>query len=118
MVYQTLKTGFASVDRDLEDAARSMGAGEMQVLRWVTVPLMFRSLTAAFILGFARGLGEFGATLMVAGNIPGHTRTVPTAIFYAVDTGNTALAWGWAATIVFISFLLLWLVRLREPDSS
>ncbi|WP_274651425.1 molybdate ABC transporter permease subunit [Paenibacillus humicola] len=107
LVYQTMKTGFASVDRNLEDAARSIGAGEWQVFRHVTLPLTYRPLLTAYILGFARGLGEFGATLMIAGNIPGKTQTIPTAIYIAVDAGNTTMAWAWTGSIIVISFLLL-----------
>ena len=67
LVYQTMKNGFASVDRDLEDAGRSAGASEWQVFRHITLPLCYRSCLTAFILGFARSLGEFGATLMKIG---------------------------------------------------
>ncbi|WP_254777603.1 molybdate ABC transporter permease subunit [Paenibacillus naphthalenovorans] len=107
LVYQTMKTGYASVDRDLEDAGRSIGASEWQVFRYITLPLTFRSLVTAYILGFARGLGEFGATLMIAGNIPGKTQTIPTAIYVAVDAGNTAMAWAWTGAIILISFIML-----------
>ncbi|WP_438447665.1 molybdate ABC transporter permease subunit [Gorillibacterium sp. sgz5001074] len=107
LVYQTLKTGFASVDKELEDSARSLGASELQVFLHITLPLSWRSLIAAFVLGFARGLGEFGATLMVAGNIPGRTQTIPTAIYFAVDAGRMNLAWAWTAATILISFGLL-----------
>ncbi|WP_138751302.1 molybdate ABC transporter permease subunit [Paenibacillus sinopodophylli] len=114
LVYQTMKVGFASVDRNLEDAGRSMGASEWAVFRYITLPLAFRSLTTAYILGFARGLGEFGATLMIAGNIPGRTQTIPTAIYVAVDSGNASMAWAWTIAIVVISFALLFISRSRS----
>lgn len=107
LVYQTMKVGFASVDRDLEDAGRSIGANEWQVFRYITLPLTFRSLISAYILGFARSLGEFGATLMIAGNIPGKTQTIPTAIYVAVDAGNAPMAWAWTGSMIVISFLML-----------
>ncbi|NHN31038.1 molybdate ABC transporter permease subunit [Paenibacillus agricola] len=107
LIYQTMKVGFAMVDRSLEEASRSMGASEWQVFIYITLPLAQRSLITAYILGFARGLGEFGATLMIAGNIPGKTQTIPTAIYVAVDAGNTTLAWAWTGAIILISFLLL-----------
>ncbi len=114
LVYQTVKTGFAGVDKDLQDAARSMGANERQVLRFVTIPLALRSLVSAYILGFARSLGEFGATLMVAGNIPGKkTQTVPTAIYIAVESGNMALAGYSAMSIIVISFAMLLLANRK-----
>ncbi|OBR67629.1 molybdenum ABC transporter permease subunit [Paenibacillus oryzae] len=111
LVYQTMKTGFLSIDRDLEDAGRSIGANEWQVLRYITLPLAFRSLVTAYILGFARSLGEFGATLMIAGNIPGKTQTLPTAIYVAVDSGNMEIAWLWTGAIIIISFVLLLVSR-------
>ncbi|MBD0383400.1 molybdate ABC transporter permease subunit [Paenibacillus sedimenti] len=114
LVYQTMKTGFASVSRDLEDAARSMGANEWQVLRLITLPLAWRSVLTAYVLGFARGLGEFGATLMIAGNIPHQTQTLPTAIYIAVEAGNQTLAWCWTVSIVMISFILLFIVSPKK----
>lgn len=114
LVYQTMKVGFASVDRDLEDAGRSIGASEWQVFRYITLPLTFRSLVSAYILGFARSLGEFGATLMIAGNIPGKTQTIPTAIYVAVDAGNTTMAWAWTGSIIVISFVLLLLTGRKS----
>ncbi|MEF3305444.1 molybdate ABC transporter permease subunit [Paenibacillus sp. GYB003] len=117
LAYQTMKVGFASVDRDLQDAARSMGATEWQLLTHVLLPLARRSLATAYVLGFARGLGEFGATLMIAGNIPGKTQTVPTAIYVAVDSGRMAAAWWWAGSVIVVSYLLLLLVPRNDSDS-
>ena len=116
LVYQTMKTGFSSVNKDLEDAGRSTGANEWQVLRYITLPLAWRSVTAAYILGFARGLGEFGATLMIAGNIPHKTQTLPTAIYMAVESGDQTLAWCWTAAITLISFGLLLFVNRKIKD--
>lgn len=107
LVYQTMKVGFLSVDRHLEDAARSAGGSELQVLRFITLPLAKRSLMTAYLLGFARSIGEFGATLMIAGNIPGRTQTVPTAIYIAVETGETGMAWAWTIAIIAFSFVML-----------
>ncbi|TVY02331.1 molybdate ABC transporter permease subunit [Cohnella terricola] len=107
LVFQTMKVGFASVDRQLEEAGRSAGATEWQVFRYIALPLAYPSLITAYILGFARGLGEFGATLMIAGNIPGRTQTIPTAIYVAVDAGHTGMAWAWTIAMIGISFLML-----------
>ncbi|WP_193726829.1 molybdate ABC transporter permease subunit [Paenibacillus guangzhouensis] len=117
LVYQTMKTGFRGIDYQLVDAARSIGASEWQVFRYITLPLAFPSLITAYILSFARSLGEFGATLMIAGNIPGKTQTVPTAIFVAVDSGNMTMAWLWTISMVVISFLLLLLTGRRRTSS-
>ncbi|GGA27281.1 molybdate ABC transporter permease subunit [Paenibacillus physcomitrellae] len=115
LVYQTMKTGFRSINRSLEDAARSIGASEWQLFRYVSLPLVFQSLLSAYILGFARALGEFGATLMIAGNIPGRTQTVPTAIYVAVDSGNMSMAWVWTGTVIVISFLMLLFTGRKAP---
>ncbi|WP_142505928.1 molybdate ABC transporter permease subunit [Melghirimyces algeriensis] len=107
LVYQTVKTGLENVDQELLEAGRVLGAREWQLAWKVTLPLSWRSLLAGYTLGFARGLGEFGATLMVAGNIPGKTQTVPTAIYLAVDMGRWNLAGAWVLVVVWISFCLL-----------
>lgn len=107
LAYQAAKTGFASIDRDLLEAGRSLGASEWRLLWLVEIPLAYRSLMTAFVLGFARALGEFGATLMIAGNIPGRTQTLPTAIYMAVESGDMNSAWLWAGLMILISFALL-----------
>ncbi|GAA0384233.1 molybdate ABC transporter permease subunit [Paenibacillus motobuensis] len=107
LAYQAAKAGFASIDRDLLEAGRSLGASEWRLLWLVEIPLAYRSLMTAFILGFARALGEFGATLMIAGNIPGRTQTLPTAIYMAVESGDMNSAWLWAGLMILISFALL-----------
>jgi molybdate transport system permease protein len=114
LVYQTMKAGFSSQNADIADAARSSGASEWQVLRFITLPLASRSIITAYILGFARGLGEFGATLMIAGNIPGETQTLPTAIYTAVESGRMAQAWWWTATVIALSFVMMYMARARK----
>jgi molybdate transport system permease protein len=115
LVYQTVKTGLSAIDQEVIDAARSEGAGERQLLRHIMLPLLRNSLAAAYLLGFARGLGEFGATLMIAGNIPHRTQTMPTAIYLAVETGNTGMAWAWTLAIVAVSFAMMLAVdKLRH----
>ncbi|MEK3885561.1 molybdate ABC transporter permease subunit [Paenibacillus sp. PL2-23] len=107
LVYQTMKVAFDGVDRELEESARSAGASEWAVFRYIALPLVLRAVMTAYILGFARSLGEFGATLMIAGNIPGRTQTIPTAIYVAVDAGSMDMAWAWTIGMVVISFVLL-----------
>ncbi|MFC5650717.1 molybdate ABC transporter permease subunit [Paenibacillus solisilvae] len=111
LAYRAMRAGFEGVERELEDSARAMGASEWQVFRHISIPLSVRSLTAGYILGFARGLGEFGATLMIAGNIPGKTQTIPTAIYVAIDGGSMQLAWALSGTMVVFSFLMLLLAN-------
>lgn len=107
LMYQSSKTGFEAIDVDIEGAARVDGASEFKLFLFVSIPLALKSLVAGGILSVARALGEFGATLMFAGNIPGKTQTTPTAIYMAIDTGNMQMAWLWVACIVGISFIML-----------
>jgi molybdate transport system permease protein len=86
------RAAFESVDRNYERAARNLGASNWRVFWRVTLPLARRSILAAAILAFARSLGDFGITIMIAGNIPGRTQTVAVAIYDAVESGNGALA--------------------------
>jgi molybdate transport system permease protein len=86
------QAAFEAVDRNLENAARTLGRSEPSIFLTVSLPLAWRGILAGTALAFARALGEFGATLMVAGNIPGQTQTMPIAIYDAVQSGNTALA--------------------------
>ena len=92
LLVRAAQAAFEGVDRSLENAARTLGRGELAVFLTVTVPLAWRGILAGTALAFARALGEFGATLMVAGNIPGRTQTMPIAIYDAVQAGNTPLA--------------------------
>ncbi len=108
LMFQTAKQSFLSVDQDITSAARIDGASEWKVFWKVEVPLTLRQLAAGVILSFTRGFGEFGATMMFAGNIPGKTQTVPVAIYVAYETGDTQKLWLWVAVSVFISFLFLW----------
>lgn len=111
LMYNSAKVGFESIDVDIENAARVDGAGKWKLFLFVSIPLAFKSIISGGILSFARGLGEFGATLMFAGNIPGKTQTTSLAIYLAIDTGNMQLAWSWVACMIGISFIMLFLVH-------
>lgn len=91
LLVRAAQAAFEGVDRSLENAARTLGRSERGVFLTVTLPLAWRGILAGTALAFTRALGEFGATLMVAGNIPGQTQTMPIAIYDAVQTGNTLL---------------------------
>ncbi|MDQ0976381.1 molybdate transport system permease protein [Neobacillus niacini] len=107
LMYQSVKLGFQSVDKDIEDAAGVDGGSRMKVFLFVSLPLTLPSIISGLIMSFARALGEFGATLMFAGNIPGKTQTAPTAIYVAMESGNMSLAWAFVLSMVIISFLML-----------
>lgn len=114
LMYQSAKAGFQGINLDIEDAARVDGASEWKILLFISIPLASKSLITGSILSFARALGEFGATLMFAGNIPGVTQTIPTAIYIAIDSGNIKMAWLWAISVVMISFIMLLTIRVKE----
>ncbi|MBI2875564.1 MAG: molybdate ABC transporter permease subunit [Candidatus Tectomicrobia bacterium] len=92
LLVRSAQAAFEAVDPDLEDAARTLARSEIAIFLTVTIPLAWRGILAGVILAFARAMGEFGATLMVAGNIPGQTQTLPIAIYDAVQAGDMALA--------------------------
>lgn len=116
LMYQSAKAGFLDIDTTIEEAARVDGANEWNVFTAVSIPLASRSIISGGILSFSRGLGEFGATLMFAGNIPGKTQTIPTAIYLAIDSGNTKMAWLWVISIMFISFMMLFSIQFKQRD--
>ncbi|MEO8628163.1 MAG: molybdate ABC transporter permease subunit [Betaproteobacteria bacterium] len=92
LIYKSARAAFEGVDRHLENAARTLGASELRVFVRVTVPLAWRGILAGTMLAFARAMGEFGATLMVAGNIAGKTQTLSLAVYDAVQAGQDDLA--------------------------
>jgi len=118
LMYQSSKSGFQAINTDIEDAARIDGASEWRIFLFISIPLASKALISGSILSFARALGEFGATLMFAGNIPGETQTIPTAIYIAIDSGNMKMAWMWVISIVIISFFMLLVVRIKNENSK
>lgn len=88
LIYKSARASLEQVDRRLEDAARTLGASEWRVFVSVSLPLAWKGIFAGIMLAFARGMGEFGATLMIAGNIPGKTQTLALAIYDAFQAGN------------------------------
>lgn len=114
LMYQSAKAGFQSIDKDIEDAGRVDGGNEGKVFFYITLPLSLRFIMTGFILSFARAMGEFGATLMFAGNIPGKTQTIPTAVYIAFESGNTRTAWLWVAMMIAISFIMLLIIQVLK----
>jgi molybdate transport system permease protein len=108
LVVRTARVAFAEVDPRLEAMARTLGLGRLRTFFEVTVPLARRGLGAAAVLGFARALGEFGATIMVAGNIPGKTQTLALAIFSAFEVGRDDDALTLVGITVVLAFAALW----------
>jgi molybdate transport system permease protein len=104
LLVRAARTAFEEVDVKFEQLARTLGAGEWRVFFTITLPLARRGVLAGTLLAFARALGEFGATIMVAGNIPGRTTTLPVAIYQAVENGEDAHAWTLAGVSAVIAF--------------
>jgi molybdate transport system permease protein len=110
MFRATLGT-FEQIDSLLLDAARVEGASEIAIFYYISLPLAFRGILAGIILSFTRVLGEFGATLMVAGNIPNKTQTIPMAIYFAVQAGEIKEGWFWVIILLFFSFFTIFLIN-------
>ena len=104
LMVRAIEVAMANVDPRLEFASRTLGAGPFRTFLSVTVPLARRGILAAVLLAFARGLGEFGATIVVAGNIPGRTQTVPLALFNRIETGDDAAAIRLIAVSLVLAF--------------
>jgi molybdate transport system permease protein len=115
LMVQSAKAALESIDPMLENAARTLGSTELEIIWRVTLPLARRGILAGLVLGSARALGEFGATLMVAGNIAGRTQTAPLAIYDAVESGRFAEANALVFLLTGLSFLSLFAVSRMQP---
>jgi molybdate transport system permease protein len=122
LMVRAMEVAIAGVDPRLERAARSLGASPIRAFFTVTVPLAYRGILGGVLLAFARGLGEFGATIIVAGNIPGQTQTIPLAMFTDLQAGDdggalrlVALSMALAAISLFVHHLLVQRRGQRRP---
>jgi molybdate ABC transporter permease protein len=111
LMYKTALGAFEQIDPNLLNAARTLGASEWQVFWRIMLPLAWPGILAGTILAFTRALGEFGATLMLAGNIPGQTQTIPMAIYFAVEAGDMKQAAIWVLIILSLSLSVLTVVN-------
>ena len=119
LMYQSVKAAMEGVDPTLENAARTLGSGEIKVFFTITLPLSWPGIVSGFILSYARSLGEFGATLMVAGNIPGKTQTMPIAIYMASESGDDRTAMMLVLIMTVFSFLVVfWLNRWSKRQKK
>jgi molybdate transport system permease protein len=115
LLVKSARAALESIDRSYERAARNLGASEWRLFWRVTLPLARRSILAATALAFARSLGDFGVTLMVAGNIPGRTQTVAVAIYDAVESGNGSLARTLVVLVSVLALAILYLANRLGP---
>ncbi|RKU07026.1 molybdate ABC transporter permease subunit [Candidatus Poribacteria bacterium] len=111
LLVRGIVTGMESVPVELENAARTLGASPVKVFWTITFPLAYRGIIGGTILGFSKSLGEFGATIMVAGNIPGKTQTMALAIFSAVHLGEDASVYRLVFIATVVAFIALWLTE-------
>lgn len=118
LLVKSARAALESVDRNYERAARNLGASEWRVFWRVTLPLARRSVLAAAVLAFARSLGDFGITIMIAGNIPGRTQTMSVAIYDAVESGEGALARTLVLVISAVALGILFLANRLTPKQA
>ncbi|MBR0051693.1 MAG: molybdate ABC transporter permease subunit [Firmicutes bacterium] len=119
LMYRTARGAFESFDRGLADAGFSLGLTRRQVFWHIMMPCCKKGVLAGFVLAFARGLGEYGATSMVSGYTPGRTATVSTTVYQLWREGNDALAYKWVLVNIVISFIALYtLSYLEKKDKS
>ena len=110
LMYQSAAAAFSQYDPSLENAALTLGKSKWKVFWTISFPLAWPGLLAGLVLAFARGLGEFGATLMLAGYIPNATDTIPLAIYFAVESNQMDIAKFWVAIIIILGFsAIFWL---------
>jgi molybdate transport system permease protein len=111
LMYRTARGAIEQVDYNLIAAAQTLGISEERIFWQIILPLSWPGIAAGTVLAFARALGEFGATIMLAGNIPGRTQTMATAIYSAVQAGDRETAYVWAGIIIIISFIIMMLMN-------
>lgn len=114
IVYQSINLAISSIEKEYIEEAILMGTNHFQMFRYIVFPMSKNGIIAGIILGMGRILGEFGATLMVAGNIPHKTQTIPTAIYSAVESGNDKEAMILILIAVWISSIIMWLYSLLK----
>ncbi len=107
IMYRTMRGAFEQVDRELIDVARLFGCGRLRTIMKVWIPLSWPGVVSGLTLSFARALGEFGATIMIAGNLPGKTRTMSVAVYTAMQSGDRQQAYLWTGVILVMSFAML-----------
>ena len=114
LMYRSAKGAFEQIDSNIINAAKTMGVSDFKIFWKVTVPLAWPGIAAGTMLTFARALGEFGATLMIAGNIPGKTQTIPIAIYFASEGGEMEKAHLWVAVVFIISLSVMLVMNMTS----
>ena len=118
LMYRTSRGAFEQIDNNIINAARTLGKSENWIFWRIILPNSWQSILSGTILAFTRSLGEFGATIMIAGNIPNKTQTISLAIYTAVQAGDKELAFKWVIIIVAISFVSVMMMNIFIPSAS
>ena len=113
LMYRTTRAAFEQLDPNIIYAARTLGVSEWKIFWHVLIPNARHGILAGLVLSFTRAMGEFGATIMFAGNVPGKTQTLSTAIYAAVQANDYYLATKWATVLVALSLIFIWLLNNR-----
>lgn len=116
LMYRTARSAFEQMDKNLIYAGETLGLSDYKIFWKIIFPNCFPGIAGGTILAFARALGEFGATIMLAGNIPGRTQTAAVAVYAAMQNGNRVQAYQWVAVMVLISFVSVLLVNVVEKQ--
>ena len=116
LMYRTSRGAFEQIDNNIINAARTLGKSENWIFWRIILPNSWQSILSGTILSFTRSLGEFGATIMIAGNIPNKTQTISLAIYTAVQSGDRELAFKWVIIIVAISFVSIMMMNIFVPS--
>lgn len=118
LMYRTSRGAFEQIDNNIINAARTLGKSENWIFWRIILPNSWQSILSGTILSFTRSLGEFGATIMIAGNIPNKTQTISLVIYTAVQSGDRELAFKWVIIIVAISFVSIMMMNIFVPSAS
>lgn len=118
LMYQSVKSSFLAIDENYINAARTLGASEKKVFLKVILPLAMPGIVSGTVLSFARALGEFGATMMIAGNIPGKTQTIPTAIYYAIASDDMNKANVLTFIVILFSFSVIFILNRYQKNKK
>ena len=116
LMYQSLKIGIEQIPDSLYHVAQLDGASRFRMFTRITLPLSKAAMLTGILLSFARAIGEFGATLIFAGNIPGVTETMPTAIYIAIENNDMHLAYAWVSIMIVMSFIMMLVTQLLRKQ--
>lgn len=114
LMYRTTRGAFEQLDKNIINAARTLGVSEWRIFWYILIPNARYGILAGVVLSFTRALGEFGATIMFAGNIPGVTQTMSTAIYAAVQANDYDLAFQWAIALISFSFVFIFIINIHH----